>query len=258
VPDAGVLDLDRPRDVGAILADGLRVYFANLATFLAIGAAISVPAELIVPGLIGGRLFATYDSAAPFSAGGAGPTNLVFGLYVTPAIWIACLGVLSAVAERRRVSAAECLRSGAGLVGSAFGPILVAGLGALGGLLLLIVPGVYLFVRWYFVVQALAVDRARGLDTLRRSAALVDGRWWRVFGSVILLTLACLPPVLVFVPFGELAGGLSGYEAATLVGDALGDTFFLPLSGVMIGLLYFDLRARSRGAGQAAATPPAS
>lgn len=249
-----MLDLDRPRTVGAILADGLRVYFGNFGAFLAIGAAIAIPAELVVPGLIGRRLFASYDLNAPVTAGAAGPTNLVFALYVTPAIWIACLGVVGAVAEGRAVSIKECLRSGAGLVGGTFGPVIAAGLGAVLGLLLLIVPGIYLFVRWYFTVQAVAVEGARGLDALRRSAVLVEGRWWRVFGCVLLLTLVCVLPIVVFVPLGQLAGYLSGYEAATLVGDALGDVFFFPLSGVMIGLLYFDLRARRRNGDSLAST----
>jgi hypothetical protein len=243
-----VLDLDRPRGIGTILADGLRVYLANVGAFLAIGAAIAVPAELVVPGLIGGRLFATYDANASFTAGAAGPTNLVFGLYVAPAIWIACLGALGAVAEGRRVSIKECLKSGTGLVGGTFGPVLAAGLGALVGLLLLVLPGIYLYVRWYFMVQAVAVEKARGLEALRRSAELVRGAWWRVFGCVLLSTLVCILPAAVVVPLGELGGYLTGYEAVTLAGDALGDVFFFPLSGVMVGLLYFDLRARSRGA----------
>ncbi len=50
------------------------------------------------------------------------------------------------------------------------------------GFVSLIVPGIYTFVSWYFVVQAVVIDNCRGLAPVSRSSALVRGRWWRTAG----------------------------------------------------------------------------
>ena len=47
------------------------------------------------------------------------------------------------------------------------------------GFVSLIVPGISIFVSWYFVVQAVVIDGDRGFAPIRRSAALVRGHWWQ-------------------------------------------------------------------------------
>lgn len=242
-----MLDLDRPRGLRSILADGLGIYFRNLGPLLAIGAAVAVPAELIVPGLMGGRLFASYTPGGPSDPGLLVSTLIVLGLYVTPVSFIACLGALAALAKGLPVSVGGCLRSGIGALGAALGPIVASQLGILLGLVLLVVPGIYLAVRWAFVVPSVAIDGARGADAVRRSSSLVQGRWWRVLGSLLVIEGLASAPTLLASAIGHLAGRLSGLDAAALAGDALGDVLGAPLAGVMLGLLYFDLRRAGAG-----------
>ena len=68
-------------------------------------------------------------------------------------------------------------RSSAGL--DAFAPIffavLLAGIGIALGLVLLVLPGIYMAVRWYFVPQAVVIDGARGPRALEHSGELVRG-----------------------------------------------------------------------------------
>ena len=47
------------------------------------------------------------------------------------------------------------------------------------GFVSLIVPGFYIFVSWYFVVQAVVIDGYRGFAPISRSARLVRGHWWQ-------------------------------------------------------------------------------
>ena len=58
------------------------------------------------------------------------------------------------------------------------------------GLLLLVVPGVYLAVRYALFGQVLGARRASALEALRDAGLLSHGRWWTVFG--FLVTVAAL------------------------------------------------------------------
>ena len=64
------LDLGRPRDVGALLRDGLRLYVTHLPLLLLMAAAIVVPVQLVVSGVGLEQLTAAYDDDT--SAGGDG------------------------------------------------------------------------------------------------------------------------------------------------------------------------------------------
>ncbi|MDD5305953.1 MAG: hypothetical protein PHU25_01405 [Deltaproteobacteria bacterium] len=65
----------------------------------------------------------------------------------------------------------------------------------------------FLGVRWAAVGPLIAVDDAGALEALHRSAALVRGRWWRVF-TVLLLCLPALAlgPLALAVVFAIASG----------------------------------------------------
>ena len=86
-------------------------------------------------------------------------------------------------------------------------------LGAL-GLLLLILPGIYLLVSWTFGL-AIAVDRpgTGSWECLETSRLAIRGQWWRIFGMGLL--------GLVFLFIGALALGVGFLIAAPFVLAAL-------------------------------------
>ena len=66
---------------------------------------------------------------------------------------------------------------------------ILAGLGILFGLLLFVVPGIYLAVRWLLAPVAV-IDQNRGpVEALRRSGMLIRGHWWPTFGTLVLVGL---------------------------------------------------------------------
>ena len=81
-------------------------------------------------------------------------------------------------------------------------------LGVALGLVALIVPGVWLSVRWYFAAQAAVVDGLGPADALRRSAEVVETRWWRTFG--VLLAFGLLVGI-----FGAVAGAVIRHRSTT-------------------------------------------
>lgn len=49
------------------------------------------------------------------------------------------------------------------------------------GLLLLIIPGIYMVVQYSFASFILLAENKRGMEALSTSAAYVEGKWWKVF-----------------------------------------------------------------------------
>jgi hypothetical protein len=81
------------------------------------------------------------------------------------------------------------------------------GLGVLLGLVLLILPGLYLYVRWSLAAPILIAEGVGPADALTRSGQEVSGRFWPVAGLFVLigipwlagLTIAVLPARLTLL-----------------------------------------------------------
>ncbi|MFE9781814.1 glycerophosphoryl diester phosphodiesterase membrane domain-containing protein [Streptomyces sp. NPDC005775] len=130
------------------------------------------------------------------------------------------------------------------------------GLLAAGGVFL------WLMVRFCLASPALMLERQSITASMRRSAKLVRGAWWRTFGILALTWLLTLIVTLVIgVPFGIIAmivddGGLSAFLTdgansfgwpfliVSAIGDVVIATITYPLSAGVMALLYVDQRIR--------------
>jgi hypothetical protein len=126
----------------------------------------------------------------------------------------------------------------------------LGGLLAVLGLVLLIIPGIYLYVAFAVAVPALLTEGLKGRKALGRSRRLVKGRWWGTFGVVV------LGAILV----GIVEGALVGLSAVVTTIDTTDPTLgsFLvntaatvlasliatPFAAAFVTVLYFDLRVR--------------
>jgi hypothetical protein len=136
------------------------------------------------------------------------------------------------------------------------GTIIVAGL-LLGlaiavGLLLLIVPGLYLMTIWIAVIPAIVLEN-RGIgESLGRSRELVRGYGWNVFG-VIVLTILILLGVgiaigLILSPLAEWLG--------SLIQQIVANTIVTPFVVAVWTLVYYRLKGREEAAPADAAPEP--
>ena len=57
------------------------------------------------------------------------------------------------------------------------------------GLVLLVVPGIYVAVKYALFGQVLATTSTTALEALRDTAALSDGRWWTLFPLLLMALL---------------------------------------------------------------------
>ncbi|MBM4378292.1 MAG: hypothetical protein FJ086_03175 [Deltaproteobacteria bacterium] len=122
----------------------------------------------------------------------------------------------------------------ANLVGELFATVILMGLGIGFGVLLCIVPGVYLAVIWAVAVPVVVLERMSAMDGLKRSRALVGESWPQVL--VVLLLLFILNIALCD------AGPL-----ASLVN--------MPLSAIATTQMYLALTGAAGAPAQPAAEP---
>jgi hypothetical protein len=236
------LQLRQPRDVGALFRDALAVFGRHWLMFVALSAVVVVPAELIVEGVGMEMLTSSYDST-PSLAEVAVPTIVEF-LVVTPIIAAICIHALHRIADGQRPSAGPVLVAGFEAFTPLFAAVALAAAGIALGFVALIVPGVYLAVRWYFVPQAVVIEGARGPRALARSGLLVTGFWWRAFGLVLLANVAiAIPGFVLLTPFTAVAES-TDRAAWALVGSAVTTSVTTPFVALYSTLLYYDLLAR--------------
>jgi hypothetical protein len=236
------LQLRKRREVGGLFWDSLRVFFGHFWLFVLLSAAVVIPVEVVVEGIGLEMLTGRFDESPPL-AEAIVPTVVGF-LVMTPIITAICIHALDAIAAGKRPSAGQVLVAGFEAFTPLFGAVVLAAIGIALGFLALIVPGIFLAVRWYFVPQAVVIDGARGPAALTRSSKVVEGLWWRTFGLVVLANLAvALPGVLLLAPFDAVAAS-SDQAVWRLVGTILTTSVTTPFVALYSTLLYYDLLAR--------------
>lgn len=242
--DGPGLDLGRPREVGQLLGDSLLLLTRNLPTFLLIAATIVVPVQLVVSGVGLEELTAHYrdkTSTAEFVI----PTVVSY-FVIAPLITATTIHAVRAVADGQHPHAGRALQAGFDAFAPVFVALLFVAAGVTLGLFALIVPGIYLFVRWYFVPQTVVIEGARGPAALERSGRAVDGAWLRTFGLVLLANLvATIPGILILTPL-EAAAKAADSQAVSLAGNIAVEALTTPFVALVSTLLYYDLRARRK------------
>lgn len=141
--------------------------------------------------------------------------------------------------------------------GAGDGGVALAVLGALAST----VVAVWLWFRFSLASPALMLEKQGIRKALSRSAKLVKGSWWRVFGIQLLaMIIANVVAAIVIIPFTFLAGAVSGEGASNIlngttefgwtflivsgVGSVIGSMITLPITAGVTVLLYIDQRIR--------------
>lgn len=130
---------------------------------------------------------------------------------------------------------------------------ILVGLIALVGLILLVIPGL-IFAVWYsFALLIFVLEGTKGYEALKKSKALVSGRFWLVVWrwivpyfiySVILVVIVGAPALLVgyltkFVGFGLTAGGTLSYPWWFSLWQSVVAVLTMPLT-IGFGVVLYD------------------
>jgi hypothetical protein len=238
--------LPRPMGIGEILSTAFQLYQRHWRTLVAIAAVVVVPLTLLQY-LLGDQVRAQGEEVAngvvietaTWAVGVAGLVTALAGLLMFLVLTGAITRAVAAEVAGQDPSLEQSYRFGFHRIWSVLLVSVLVGLATVGGLILFIIPGIYIGVRLAVSIEALVVEGRRGTQAMGRSWELVGGHWWHALGTLVVawLIIAVVNSVLT-LPFGETGWFVQGVVAA------LATVITLPY-GVLVGvLLYLDLRAR--------------
>jgi hypothetical protein len=141
---------------------------------------------------------------------------------------------------RRDSSVGDLMRSVAPVLGALLGAAILAGLGIVGGLILLIVPGLYLATIWSVIAPVIVVERRRVFDSFGRSRQLVEGQGWPVFGTIV---VAYVIAAIAAIVFAQIANSIADGPLLRIVFSALASTLTAPIGALVAAVLYYRLLA---------------
>ena len=232
------LRLDKPLSVGEMMLTSLQLFARHPAAFGLLALAVIAPYELIVLAITG---------TAPLGQQGAKPSTvftllLIEAAFIGPLISALYVQAVVVIGAGERLRMLEVVLRGARVLPVVAAAQIVAAIGIALGLLVLIVPGVILAIRWAVVAQAAAVERTDWLGALRRSGQLASGNYLHVFALIVLVTAVNF----VLSVAGESITGSSKAAGAVILGIAV-QTIIRSFAALVTAVLYFDLLARHRG-----------
>jgi hypothetical protein len=261
----GEAALPRPLGIGEILSTAFQLYRRHWRTLLAIAAVVVVPLTLLqylLADLVRTQAEVTRNGVVvetpTWAVGFYGLLAVLAGILMYLVLTGAITRAVAAEVAGEDPSLEQSYRFGFHRLGSVLVVSILVGLATLGGLILLLIPGIYIGgrilelipllylipgiyigVRLAVSIEALVVEDRRGTEAMGRSWGLVGGHWWHAFGTLLVAWLLIgVVNAVITAPFD--ATNWSGRGVAAAVATVV----TLPY-GVLAGvLLYLDLRAR--------------
>jgi hypothetical protein len=238
--------LPRPMGIGEILSTAFQLYQRHWRTLLAIAAVVVVPFTLLQY-LLGDQVRTRGEEVAngvvietaSWAVGIAGLVTALAGLLMFLVLTGAITRAVAAEVAGEDPGVEQSYRFGFHRIWSVLLVSVLVGLATVGGLILLVIPGIYIGVRLAVSIEALVVEGRRGTQAMSRSWELVGGHWWHAFATLLVAWLLIgVVNAVITAPFGGAGWFVQAVAAAVVT------VVTLPY-GVLVGvLLYLDLRAR--------------
>src|SRR6266545_450111 len=183
-----------------------------------------------------------------WKSGLVGIVGVIVALLVGPLVTGALIRAVARAHLGQPISLRTAIEEAWPFFGSILLVLLLTFVVVVGGLILLVIPGLVFLVRFSLAQPVLLVEGMRGREGLRRSWRLVKGRSWWVFGLPYVVGLvAALPTLIATVPLTLAARNASADSAWILRGIAssVGVVVQQVFSATAIMVVYFDRRVRN-------------
>ncbi len=260
----------RPLGVGELLDASIRLMRRRFGDFVILVAITTIPVQIVTvfvlfsvlpdPNASTTSFNVSTESSATTTTGATSGGQLaallatvVLGLLATQFATGAC----TTLASETHLGRVSEWKSSLGAAWKRFGSIVWVSIIYLVvpilGLFLCIAPGVWLYVAWSLAIPVLMVEGARGTKAIGRSYRLVRGRWWPIFGVVLLAQIflgivSSVLGVMFAIPLA-IANPTSEWATAifTVLPNALAGLVTLPFTVALYVVLYYDQRVRKEG-----------
>jgi Membrane domain of glycerophosphoryl diester phosphodiesterase len=245
----------RPLSVGEMLDAGFRLFRARFTALILCVLVPVVPLTIlaaVVQASVDPNAF-DLDATTTTDSGTSLAGTLVASLiqFGAAALAIAaCFKVVSAAYLGEHAGAGESLRYALGRLLPLIVAYLLVTAIVLVGLVLLIIPGIWIAVKLAMVFPTVVFERKGPFGAIGRSWTLTRQNWWRTFGTLLVVFLISFVLQLVL---GGVAGGILGASDSgeltvaivlTLV-NLLTLALTYPLWASVTTVLYYDLRVRN-------------
>jgi len=251
------LDL-RPLSLGDILDRTFSLYRRHFLLFIGIA---GIPQLLVLVFSLAQTLFSWSTTDILTGTRNVGMGIVVLIVYLLVAVFAYLYsqgGTMLAISELylgRTTTITESLRNVSGEVWSLFGLVILSGLAIVGGLILLIVPGIYVACRLLVCLPAAVIEKRGPSEALSRSFGLTKdfaGRAVVILVLFVVLTYAAsllftLPAVIALATRVGGSGMIRFWTAVSQVGASVGSVLITPILRIATAVFYFDLRVRKEG-----------
>lgn len=241
----------RPLTLGELLDRAFQLYRSRFGVFVGIAAVAYLPLFVAQTLLLW----------LPKASSQLAPAAIVGFLVALVLQWLgiaaahaATIVVVSAAYLERPISLQEAYGRVSGMLVRIFFIMIVSGLGIVLGTLLLIVPGVILFLMWALAIPVAVLEDAGLGDSLSRSRFLTEGHRLRVvaiyllyFALVSALELALMGPLGVLIALKSGGSGHTPPAALSVMLQIAGyviQCLVTPVLTICLSLLYYDERVR--------------
>ena len=255
----------RPLGVGEILDSSFRLYRRRFGALVSVCAVVVIPLALVqlvvtvsAPETTTVTRFGSSTFRSTSVSSGTQLFLLLFGLLISgfniALAQGAAMRILSDHYLGTETSWSESLRYAFTRFGSLLWVVILSGLAWIFGAMLCFIPGIYLYVSFAVVMPVRLIEDERGGQALSRSRALVAGRWWPTFSTllVVLLITTTLTLVITALVGGStiLATNTASSTTTRVVTGLLTagvNVIVTPISAAVATIIYFDLRVRKEG-----------
>jgi hypothetical protein len=247
--------------IGEILDAALKLYRRSALNLWLIALVITVPTAIIV-GLISraslpSGVFAYHGTLyINLSENPGGHVSVAGSLAAIVLNLLANLVTVGALVEcllnshlGRDSNWSTSLRFALPRLGSLLWLSILTTIGLLIGLVLVIIPGIYLYVCWCIAVPVLMFEGKTGPKALARSRQLVKGRWWATFGALLVsFVLIVIVYAVVVLLLQHLVvnseNSVNTILILRVVFQVITFVLIYPIFAAVSVMIYIDLRTR--------------
>lgn len=238
---------------GPLLKETLGIWRAEAGTFALVVLAVRLPLN-VISALFGGIGYGEdlESSCAVFGWHLVQKQHLILEILLGVLSYLGLAWLVERVRQDGSRSFHECLAATVPRWPAGVWTQFLGTLAWIAGLVLLVVPGIFIGVATSFSPMLVSLRGRSGLEALHGSWDLVRGRWWPVFWLLVMLSVIEAGfGLLMALPSRWLPEHLLVTIAEGLLMDFIGAFFF-----VAMVIVFLELDAQRRAASEAPAPPP--